>query len=82
MSSYLSYGRPTALILLRPDHTIVLRVAYLGWQPLQTKQKKAEQKLCISLKTKWVLHHSQIYFHMRLRKQITTFAAFLVVFVC
>ena len=52
MSSYLSYGRPTALILLRPDHTIVLRIAYLGWEPLQTKTKKGRTKIVYKFKNK------------------------------
>ena len=30
----------TGRVLLRPDHTIVLRIAYLGWETLKQKQKE------------------------------------------
>ena len=61
------------------EPTIALRA--LGWEPLQTeRKKKPKQKLCTSYQTKWVQNHSQIYFRIRVRKQIITFVTFLVVF--
>ena len=59
------------------EHTIALRA--LGWEPLQTERKKAKAKVMYTL-TKWVLNHSQIYFRIRVRKQIITFGTFLVAF--
>ena len=34
------YAHFTGRVLLRPDHTIVLRITHLGWETLQTKTKR------------------------------------------
>jgi hypothetical protein len=62
------------------NHYIAFRA--LGWEPSKTERKKAKAKMMYKvLNMIWVPNHLLIFFHTKVRKQITTFGKFQVVLV-